>query len=148
MSSNTPNLGLLKKDPTTERNDTFNIKTMMNDNWDKIDEAVGALAVGNTGQVPHLGTTTNIGNSYSVTTTATVAVDQKFTVKFNAASTAAPTLSINAGGAFPVKNSKNTSAKIDAGVGLVFWDGANFTLLGEGVDTTSLITYVNGILGS
>ena len=43
MSSNTPNLGLLKKDPTTERNDTFNIKTMMNDNWDKIDQAVGEI---------------------------------------------------------------------------------------------------------
>ncbi|MEC0089320.1 tail fiber protein [Paenibacillus macquariensis] len=43
MSSVTPNLGLLKKDPTTERNDTFNIKTMMNDNWDKIDQAVGEI---------------------------------------------------------------------------------------------------------
>lgn len=40
MASNTPNLGLLKKDPVTDGNDTFNIKTMLNDNWDKIDEAV------------------------------------------------------------------------------------------------------------
>ncbi|MFU1797046.1 tail fiber protein [Paenibacillus azoreducens] len=40
MASNTPNLGLLKKDPATDGNDTFNIKTMLNDNWDKIDEAV------------------------------------------------------------------------------------------------------------
>lgn len=43
MSSNTPNLGLLKKDPLTDGNDTFNIKTMLNDNWDKIDEAVSAI---------------------------------------------------------------------------------------------------------
>lgn len=43
MSSNTPNLGLLKKDPLTDGNDTFNIKTMLNDNWDKIDEAVKAV---------------------------------------------------------------------------------------------------------
>jgi len=40
MASNTPNLNLLKKDPATDGNDTFNIKTMLNDNWDKIDTAV------------------------------------------------------------------------------------------------------------
>ncbi|WP_433617397.1 hypothetical protein [Paenibacillus cellulositrophicus] len=43
MSSNTPNLDLLKKNPSTDGNDTFNIKTMLNDNWDKIDEAVSAI---------------------------------------------------------------------------------------------------------
>lgn len=40
MSSYTSNLNLLKKDPTTDGNDTFNIKTMLNDNWDKIDNTV------------------------------------------------------------------------------------------------------------
>lgn len=40
MASNTPNLNLHKKDPATDGNDTFNIKTMLNDNWDKIDTAV------------------------------------------------------------------------------------------------------------
>ncbi|WP_422658195.1 phage tail protein [Paenibacillus sp. EC2-1] len=45
MSSNTPNLGLLKKDPMVDGNETFNIKTMLNDNWDKIDEAVGNVQV-------------------------------------------------------------------------------------------------------
>ncbi len=39
MASNTPNLNLLKKDPATDGNDTFNIQTMLNDNWDKIDTA-------------------------------------------------------------------------------------------------------------
>ncbi|OAB33861.1 tail fiber protein [Paenibacillus glacialis] len=43
MPSNTPNLGLLKKDPVIDSNDTFNIKTMLNDNWDKIDGAIGEL---------------------------------------------------------------------------------------------------------
>lgn len=43
MSSNTPNLGLLKKDPMVDGNETFNIETMLNDNWDKIDEAVGKV---------------------------------------------------------------------------------------------------------
>lgn len=38
MGSYTSNLNLLKKDPTTDGNDTFNIKTMLNDNWDKIDD--------------------------------------------------------------------------------------------------------------
>ncbi|MEC0171426.1 hypothetical protein, partial [Paenibacillus graminis] len=41
MSSNTPNLNLLKKDPVTDGDDTFNIDTMLNENWDKIDAAVG-----------------------------------------------------------------------------------------------------------
>jgi hypothetical protein len=38
MSSNTEKFGLLKKDPSTDGTDTFNIKTMMNENWDKIDK--------------------------------------------------------------------------------------------------------------
>jgi len=37
LASNTPKLGLYKKDPVVDGNDTFNIQTMMNDNWDKID---------------------------------------------------------------------------------------------------------------
>ncbi|ANF95982.1 hypothetical protein [Paenibacillus bovis] len=43
MASNTPNLNLLKKDPAVDGNDTFNIKTMLNDNWDKIDSAMGDI---------------------------------------------------------------------------------------------------------
>lgn len=41
MASNTPNLNLLKKDPVVDGNDTFNIETMLNENWDKIDTGVG-----------------------------------------------------------------------------------------------------------
>lgn len=40
MASYTTNLNLLKKDPVADASDTFNIQTMMNDNWDKIDSAV------------------------------------------------------------------------------------------------------------
>ncbi|CAM3442568.1 hypothetical protein [Marinicrinis lubricantis] len=43
MASNTPNLELLKKDPNMDGNDTFDIKTMLNDNWDKIDEEIGRV---------------------------------------------------------------------------------------------------------
>ena len=40
MASNTSNLGLYKKDPVADAGDTFNVQTMMNDNWDKIDAAM------------------------------------------------------------------------------------------------------------
>lgn len=43
MASNTPNLDLLKKDPITDGSQTFNIETMLNENWDKIDSAVGQV---------------------------------------------------------------------------------------------------------
>lgn len=49
MSSNTPNLNLLKKNPATDGNETFNVQTMLNENWDKIDEAIGDLAEGHSG---------------------------------------------------------------------------------------------------
>lgn len=44
MASYTTNLNLLKKDPVEDGADTFNIDTMLNDNWDKIDRAVGSDA--------------------------------------------------------------------------------------------------------
>lgn len=43
MASNTENLELLKKNPTTDGADTFNVQTMLNDNWDKIDRFAGSL---------------------------------------------------------------------------------------------------------
>ena len=50
MATNTSRLGLLKKDTATDGNDTFNIKTMLNDNWDLIDAKVATL--GADGKVP------------------------------------------------------------------------------------------------
>lgn len=41
MASYTEHLKLLKKDPVQDGSDTFNIQTMLNENWDKIDKAVG-----------------------------------------------------------------------------------------------------------
>lgn len=43
MASYTENLELLMKDPVADGADTFNIETMLNDNWKKIDDAVGKL---------------------------------------------------------------------------------------------------------
>ncbi|WP_025679086.1 hypothetical protein [Paenibacillus massiliensis] len=37
MSENTPKLDLLMKDPVLDGHEYFNVKTMMNDNWEKID---------------------------------------------------------------------------------------------------------------
>lgn len=51
MSTNTPNIGLLKKDPTTEGTDTFNIQTMLNENWDKIDAVTGPASTTQKGVV-------------------------------------------------------------------------------------------------
>lgn len=41
MASNTENLNLYKKDPIADKDETFNIQTMMNDNWDRIDQFAG-----------------------------------------------------------------------------------------------------------
>lgn len=43
MSSNTPKLNLYKANPITDGDDLFNIDTMLNENWDKIDDAVATL---------------------------------------------------------------------------------------------------------
>ena len=43
MASNTPNLDLLMKDPVLDKKNTFNIQTMLNDNWEKIDTSYGNL---------------------------------------------------------------------------------------------------------
>ncbi len=45
MSIFTSIWNLLKKNPATDGNEMFNIETMLNDNWDKIDSALGMKAV-------------------------------------------------------------------------------------------------------
>lgn len=44
MASNTENLDLLMKNPSTDGADTFNIQTMLNENWQKIDANAGTVA--------------------------------------------------------------------------------------------------------
>lgn len=43
MPKNTENLNLYEVDPSTDGNMTFNIDTMMNDNWDKLDAYAGGI---------------------------------------------------------------------------------------------------------
>ena len=53
MASYTEHLNLLKKNPATDGADTFNIETMLNENWDKIDVAVAKKAeLGADGKIP------------------------------------------------------------------------------------------------
>ncbi len=43
MAEYTSELNLYKVDPATDGDNTFNVETMMNDNWDKIDDKVGSI---------------------------------------------------------------------------------------------------------
>lgn len=43
MASNTGNLNLLMKDPSVDGADTFNVNTMLNENWKKIDQFAGSV---------------------------------------------------------------------------------------------------------
>lgn len=129
MSSNTPNLGLLKKDPMVDGNETFNIETMLNENWDKVDEAVGRT--GGYGV-----TTQSKANEYEVNLNpapASLTAGIRVTVKINVASTGAPMLNVNGLGAKPVLKTSGSSASFKQdGVYTLVYDGQAFILQGEG----------------
>lgn len=129
MSSNTPNLGLLKKDPMVDGNETFNIETMLNENWDKVDEAVGRT--GGYGV-----TTQPKANEYEVNlkpAPASLSAGIRVTVKINVASTGAPMLNVNGLGAKPVLKTSGSSASFKQdGVYTLVYDGQAFILQGEG----------------
>lgn len=84
------------------------------------------------GLIPHLGTTTNSGNAYSITTSEEVKPNTKFTVKINSASTGAATLKINDNAAAPIKDQDGKEAKLKASVYTLFWDSTNFTTISGG----------------
>ncbi|AKA68561.1 hypothetical protein [Clostridium scatologenes] len=77
MASNTTRLNLYKANPVTDKDDTFNIDTILNDNWDKIDANVAKLA-----DIPTIPSNlpANGGNSTTVnshTAAATANTDEK-----------------------------------------------------------------------
>ena len=87
----------------------------------------------NAAHVPHLGTTTNSGNTYSVTSTKVIADGSKFSVKFNAAATGTATLNVSSDGTARIlKKPDGTDFKPKAGIYSFIRDGVNFQLLGEG----------------
>jgi len=63
MPNNTTNLQLYKKNPATDGNDTFDIVTMLNNNWDAIDTQLGAQIAISPGATP-----LNLGNGLQVIT--------------------------------------------------------------------------------
>ncbi len=87
----------------------------------------------NAAHVPHLGTTTNSGNNYSITSTKVINDGAKFSVKFNVAATGAATLKISSDGtARALKKPGGGDFKPKAGIYTLIRDGSNFQLLGEG----------------
>ena len=81
MPTNTPELQLYKKDPATDGGTNFDVKTMMNDNWDKIDaDAVTNKQHRTSTTNPHNTTAAQVG-AYSKTET-----DNKFLEKTHAGS--------------------------------------------------------------
>ncbi len=83
--------------------------------------------------IPHLGTTTNTGNAYAITSTKTVSAGYKFSVTFNVMASAAATLLISSiGSAKPLVKPGGGNFLPKQGVYMFFYDGANFQLLGEG----------------
>ncbi len=86
-----------------------------------------------TNHVPPLGITSNVDNSYSITSSKIITDGSKFSVKFNAAATGTATLNILSDGT-PRRLIKpgGTDFKPKAGTYLFIRDGENFQCLGEG----------------
>jgi hypothetical protein len=139
VASNTPRLNLYKKDPVADGNDTFNIQTMLNDNWDRIDENVetitGAQAKADQAETnakayadqqlathsadyvkhPGYGVTTGSANAYAVTLNpapTSYVEGMAISVKINVDNTGPSTININNLGAKAIKkpNGNDVSA--------------------------------------
>ncbi len=135
MAVNTANYNLKK--PSQE--DFYNIEDH-NENMDIIDTQIKKIEteleghVGDTqSHVPHLGTTANNGNTYTIDSEKTISDGSKFSVKFNAIATGPATLSISSDGlARSLKKPSGEDFKPKAGIYTFIRDGENFQLLGEG----------------
>ncbi|SFB62538.1 hypothetical protein SAMN05216312_12213 [Cohnella sp. OV330] len=122
MPAFTAVLNLLKKvvgvDPTT---DTFNIQTMLNDNWDKIDAAMALQAVD--GDV-RVATTANITLSGLQTVDGVVlAAGDRVLVK-NQTTGSQNGIYVAASGAWARAADADTTAKVAAGISVFVRDGA------------------------
>ena len=154
MAKNTSNYNLKK--PSSE--DFYNVEDQ-NGNMDIIDQELKRLNEDNQytdqkissvssdlsshlsdiAHVPHLGTTSNAGNAYSITTTKVIGVNQKFTIRFNVPATGPATLKLSTmTAAAPIKKTGLVDAIVKFGYYTMFWDGENFQLLGEGGEIPKL----------
>ncbi|EPR12336.1 hypothetical protein [Ruminiclostridium papyrosolvens] len=135
MAVNTVNYNLKK--PSQE--DFYNIGDH-NGNMDIIDTQIKKIEteleghVGDThNHVPHLGTTVNNGNTYTIDSEKNISDGSKFSVKFNAIATGSATLNISSDGlARSLKKPSGEDFKPKAGIYSFIRDGENFQLLGEG----------------
>lgn len=139
MATNTENLDLLKKNPATDGDDTFNIETMLNENWDKIDKRSAGI--------PWFGTCpTSYSASTKVVTTQTgdfkLKAGSRITVKFTYYNTASsPYLNVDGTGAKYIK-AYGTTAPLTYSwtsgeiVEFVF-DGTYFIMIDGGIADTS-----------
>lgn len=147
MASQTPNLNLYKVNPETDGEMTFNVKTMLNENWDRLDESIGEvhqeITTHRADYVRHPGyaVTAGTGNAYTVTTdpAPTAYVDgMGIVIRANRANTGAATLNWNGLGAMPIVDAKGNAliaGKIPNGarLSLRYSSAAgNFQLQGEG----------------
>ncbi len=147
MAKQTPNLKLYKVDPETDGDMSFNIETMLNENWDKVDEGFEQLQDNLSQQEsdyvrkPGYSVTSGTGNAYIVTTDPAPAayVDgMGIVIRANRANTGAATLNWNGLGAIPIVDAKGnpvTAGKIPNGARLTLRYSAstsNFQLQGEG----------------
>lgn len=147
MTSQTPNLNLYKVNPETDGEMTFNVKTMLNENWDRLDESIGEvhqeITTHRADYVRHPGyaVTAGTGNAYTITTdpAPTAYVDgMGIVIRANRANTGAATLNWNGLGAMPIVDAKGNAliaGKIPNGarLSLRYSSAAgNFQLQGEG----------------
>ncbi|GAB6086484.1 hypothetical protein [Alkaliphilus crotonatoxidans] len=147
MASQTPNLNLYKVNPETDGEMTFNVKTMLNENWDRLDESIGEvhqeITTHRADYVRHPGyaVTAGTGNAYTITTdpAPTAYVDgMGIVIRANRANTGAATLNWNGLGAVPIVDAKGNpliAGKIPNGarLSLRYSSAAeNFQLQGEG----------------
>lgn len=147
MASQTPNLNLYKVNPETDGEMTFNVKTMLNENWDRLDESIGEvhqeITTHKADYVRHPGyaVTAGTGNAYTITTdpAPTAYVDgMGIVIRVNRTNTRAATLNWNGLGAVPIVDAKGNAliaGKIPNGarLSLRYSSAAeNFQLQGEG----------------
>ena len=97
---------------------------------------LAAHAIDYTLQIPHGGTTTNVGNAYAIAAPAIAALDDKMAIciKVNADSTGAVTLNWDGKGDKAIKKANGSAVTNlkNGGVYTLRYDGTNFILQGEG----------------
>ncbi len=124
-------LKLFKADPNNpaEENNTFNITTMLNENWDKIESFVKKL-IGLQVITPTEGTVPN----YIASLPGFQMIDgRRITIKFHAASSQVSTLKVNNEEAGGIKKpGGNDMTNIKAGTYTFVVDSGNFIVQGEG----------------